>query len=141
MPERIEMSAREVNRLEVVIQVAQELARLCAPHYTRKLSKELVLSFKRQRYIIQTGGTPRYSLRGATVTVVSYADGRIELLRGDEILPFKVFDPQQHVPPAADDKTLNARVDEVLVQQRQVKKYHPAPDHPWRTPMSLAKAA
>ena len=120
---------------------AQELARLCAPHDTRKLSKERVLSFKRQRYIIQTGGTPRYSLRGATVTVVSYADGRIELLRGDEILPFKVFDPQQHVPPAADDKTLNARVNEVLVQQRQVKKYHPAPDHPWRTPMSLAKAA
>lgn len=120
---------------------AQVLARLCAHHDSRKLSKDLVLSFQRQRYIIQTGGTPRYSLRGATVTVVSYADGRIELLRGDEILPFKVFDPLQHVLPAADDKTLNARVDEVLAQQRQVKKYHPAPDHPWRTPRPLAKAA
>jgi hypothetical protein len=120
---------------------AQALARICAHHDRRKLSKELVLSFQRQRYIIQTGGSPRYSLRGATVTVVSYADGRVELRRGDEILPFKVFDPRQHVPPVADDKTLNARVDEVLAQQRQVKKYHPAPDHPWRTPMPLAKTA
>jgi hypothetical protein len=75
----------------------QELARVCAPHEHRKLSKDLVLSFQRQRYIIQTGGTPRYSLRGATVTVVAYAGGRIELLWGDEILPFKVFDPLQHV--------------------------------------------
>jgi hypothetical protein len=24
----------------------------------------------------------------------------------------------------------------VLAQQRQVKKYHPAPDHPWRQPRS-----
>jgi hypothetical protein len=32
-----------------------------------KLSKYLVLSFQRQRYIIQTGATPRHSLRGATV--------------------------------------------------------------------------
>jgi hypothetical protein len=64
-------------------------------------------------------------LWGATITVVSYADGRIELLRDDEILPFKVFDPLQYVPPAADNKTLNARVDEVLAQQRQVNKYHP----------------
>ena len=120
---------------------AQVLARLCAPHDTRKLSKDLVLSFQRQRYIIPTGGTPRYNLRGATVTVVSYADGRIELLRGDEILPFKVFAPRQHVPPAADDKTLNARVDEVLAQQRQAQKYHPIPDHPWRTPTPLAKVA
>jgi len=43
---------------------AAQLARICALHHTRKLSKDLVLSFQGQRYILQTGGQPRYALRG-----------------------------------------------------------------------------
>jgi len=38
------------------------LSRVCALHSQRKLSKELVVSFQRQRYILQTGGHPRYAL-------------------------------------------------------------------------------
>jgi hypothetical protein len=48
-----------------------------------------VLSFKRQRYLLQTGGRSRYALRGQTVTGVEYPDGRVELLYGEEVLPFR----------------------------------------------------
>lgn len=111
---------------------AEQLARICAIHHRRKLSKDLVLSFNRQRYILQTGGQPRYALRGATVTVVVYPDQRIELLHGEEILPFKVFDTASAPMPPVDDKTLNTRVDEVLKGRRWSEKSRPAPNHPWR---------
>lgn len=108
-----------------------ELARVCAHHHSRKLSKDLVLSFNKQRYILQTTGEPRYALRGANVTVVAYRDGRIEILHGKEILPFKAFDPLQPDTAPVDDKTLNARVDDIL-QRRWRPESRPAPDHPWR---------
>lgn len=110
------------------------LARVCAIWQRRKLDKNLVLSFKRQRYIIQTGDTSRYVLRGRTVTVVEYPDGRIELLHNAEILPFKVFDKAQPIIAAVDDKTLNIRVDELLKQQRLPVHVKPHPEHPWRKP-------
>jgi len=108
------------------------LARICAIHHRRTLSKDLVLSFNRQRYILQTGGQPRYALRGQRVTVVVYPDQRIELLHRQEVLPFKVFDPAQNPTPPVDDKTLNTRVDEVLKARHWSGKSHPAPNHPWR---------
>ncbi len=108
------------------------LARICAIHHRRKLSKDLVLSFNRQRYILQTGTQPRYALRGETVTVVAYPDQRIELLHGEETLPFKVFDAAQTPTPPVDDKTLNARVNEVISARRWSEKSRPAPNHPWR---------
>lgn len=110
----------------------EELARICAIHHSRTLSKDLVVSFRRQRYIVQTNGAPRYGLRGKTITVVEYADGRVELLAGKESLPYKVFDPAPATPSAVDDKTLNARVDDIL-KARQVKQpWCPGPEHPWR---------
>jgi transposase len=109
------------------------LARVCAIHHRRKLSKDLVVSFNRQRYIVQTGGAPRYALRGQPVTVIEYPDGRIELLHDSEILPFKVFDQAKSIITAVDDKTLNPRVDEVLGQRRQTLPQKPPPNHPWRS--------
>lgn len=110
------------------------LARACAIQHRRKLDKNLTLSFRRQRYIIQTGGEPRYALRGNTVTVVEYPDGGIELLRDAEILPFKVFDKAQPIIAAVDDKTLNVRVDELLKQRSHQPHAKPHPGHPWRKP-------
>jgi hypothetical protein len=94
------------------------LARNCAIHNTRELSKDLVLSFCRQRYIIQTGGAPRYALRRAYVTIVTYADGRIEPMHGNEVLPAVYLVAQTVVTTAVDDKTLNVRVDAVLSARR-----------------------
>jgi hypothetical protein len=107
------------------------------------LSKDLVLSFERQRYIVQTGGQPRYALRKQTVTVVVYPDRPIELVHGEEVLPYKVFDPEQHVSQPVDDKTLNERVDAILKARPTRPKYRPAPNHPWRgallTPSNVSR--
>ena len=111
---------------------AIELARICALHHARTLSKDLVVSFRRQRYIVQTHGAPRYALRGKKIDVVVYADGRIELVAGEAVLPYKVFDPAQDIPLPVDDKTLNAQVDAVLKEHPPKEKWRPGPDHPWR---------
>jgi hypothetical protein len=110
------------------------LARACAIQHRRALSKDLVVSFNRQRYIVQTGGAPRYALRGQAVTVVEYPDGRIELLHCTGILPFKVFDEAQPIRSAVDDKTLNVRVDELLKHHRATPHAKPNTEHPWRKP-------
>ncbi len=111
---------------------AIELARICAIHHHRTLSKDLVVSFQRQRYIVQTGGAPRYALRGKKITVVAYDNGHVELLAGQEVLPYKVFDPAQNIPRPVDDKMLNARVDDILKKRPHPQKWRPGPDHPWR---------
>lgn len=108
------------------------LARVCAIQHRRKLSKDLVVSFNRQRYIVQTGGAPRYALHGRTITVIEYPEHHIELMLDTEILPFKVFDDIQPACPAVDDKTLNPRVDEVLKLRQRSPPCAPSPSHPWR---------
>lgn len=118
---------------------AAGLARTCALHHPRTLSKDLVLSFNKQRYIVQTGGAPRYALRGQPVSVVSYAGGRIEIMYGDEVLDFKVFDVPKKDRAPVDSKTVNARVDDIL-KGRWSEKSRPAPEHPWRRPVVPASA-
>jgi hypothetical protein len=110
---------------------ALELSRICALRHSRKLTKDLILSFNKQRYILQTGGAPRYALRGKEITVVSYADGRIDIMNGEELLPFKVFDTPKTPNLPVDEKTINARVDDIL-KRRWSEKSRPAPAHPWR---------
>ncbi|UUZ68464.1 hypothetical protein LP416_30975 [Polaromonas sp. P2-4] len=46
-------------------------------------------------------------------------DGKLELLWGSEALPFKTFERHQHLSATrvADDKLLNARVDDVLAKE------------------------
>ena len=107
------------------------LSRTCALHHVRTLSKDLVLSFNKQRYIVQTGGEPRYSLQGQRVSVASYPDGKIEVLHDHEVLPVKVFGMSAPQQPPVDEKTINARVDDILTH-RQREKLRPAPTHPWR---------
>jgi len=109
----------------------QELARICAIHHERTLSKDLVISFQRQRYIVQTHGQLCYGLRGQRVSVVVYPDQRVEVLHGKKVLPVKVFDPAQDVPVAVDEKTLNARVDQAVSRRINPARNRPAPNHPW----------
>jgi len=110
----------------------QDLACICAIHHERTLSKDLVLSFQRQRHIVQPHGEPRYALRKQRVTVVVYPDHRVEVLRGQEVLEVKAFDPQQEVCAAVDEKTLNARVDQAVLWRSRPASHRPSPDHPWR---------
>ena len=113
-------------------QDATTLRRICACRFERTLSKDLVVTFKGQRYIIQTqAGSPRYALRGKKIEVCVHLDGQVELLNAAESLPYRVFDPQRDKPPPADDKTLNERVDRALAQ-RAGAAYKPPPTHPWK---------
>lgn len=111
---------------------AVELARICAIWHRRKLTKDLVVSINRQRYIVQTAGAPWYALRRQTVTVAEHPDQRIELFHETKSLPFKVFDETQTIPPAVDDKTLNPRIDEILLRRSRPLPQKPPATHPWR---------
>ena len=111
----------------------EQIARITSLHHRRVLSKDLVARFGGQRYIVQTpGGSPRYALRRQPVTVCHYTDGTIELLHGDELLPWRAFDPARHGPEqrVADDKTVNDHVEQAINRLNQ--PYRPPADHPWR---------
>jgi transposase len=111
---------------------AVALSRICASRFERTLSKDLVVTFKGQRYIIQTeAGSPRYALRGKKIEVCVHLDGRVELLNDTESLPYRVFDPQLDKAPPADDKTLNERVEQALAK-RGGQAHKPAQHHPWK---------
>jgi hypothetical protein len=108
------------------------LRRICAWRFERTLSKDLVVTFKGQRYIVQTAaGTPRYALRGKKIVVCVHLNGQVELLNGMESLPYRVFDPLRDKAPPADDKTLNERVDQAI-ERRAKSAYKPGANHPWK---------
>ena len=98
----------------------QELARICAHHYERRLSKTLTCQFKGKLLVVITRPEqPRYALRAQTIEVIEHLDGALELLWGSEALPFKTFERHQHLSASrvADDKLLNGRVDSVLAKE------------------------
>lgn len=99
---------------------AQDLARICAHHYARVLSKTLTCQFRGRMLVVLTQpDQPRYALRAQTVKVIEHLDDKLELLWGIEVLPFKTFERHQHLSATrvADDKMLNARVDAVLTKE------------------------
>jgi transposase len=99
---------------------AVELARICAHHHQRVLSKTLTCQFRGRPLVVLTQDSqPRYALRSQAIKVVEHLDGSLELLRQDEVLAFKAFERHQHLAASrvADDKMLNARVDDVLAKE------------------------
>lgn len=98
----------------------RELARICAHHYARKLSKTLTCQFMGKLLVVITlPEQPRYALRSQPVKVIEHLSGELELLWGAEALPFKTFERHQHLSASrvADDKLLNGRVDAVLQKE------------------------
>lgn len=110
----------------------ETLSRLCAEQHERALSKDLVVRFRGQRYIVLIDPMqPRYALRGKIATVCVHHDDRIELLHGTESLPYRVFDDKIDRPPPADEKSLNQRVDDALARRAATPK-KPSKTHPWK---------
>lgn len=96
------------------------MARICAHHVERRLSKTLTCQFKGKLLVLLTRPEqPRYALRGQTLQVLEHLDDAFELLWGAEALPFKTFERHLHLSATrvADDKLLNGRVDAVLVKE------------------------
>lgn len=110
----------------------EALGRICALHHVRTLSKNLVLQFRGQRYIVLVEQQrPRLALRQQKVTVCEHLDGRVELLYQNKALPYRLFDERRDCPVPADGKLLNARVDQALAR-RAAPPWTPPRSHPWR---------
>ena len=118
---------------------AEALSRICAVHHERTLSRNLILSFRGQRYIVLvTEDRPRYRLRERRITVCEHLDGRIELLNAAESLPYRVFDDRCERPAPADEKMLNERVDKAMSQRPPPPAWKPPKSHPWKRMSALA---
>ena len=108
---------------------ADELLRTLSVQVTRTLSKNLSCQLENQLLQVATTGTG-LGLRGAKVTVHEHFDGRKELLWQKRKLSYSVMDKPRHQTPAADGKTVNARVDTAMA--RRSAGHKPAAKHPWR---------
>ena len=120
------------NAHRPVLHSQQDLDRIFSIHHQRILSKNLSLQFKKVIYNIQVEGIG-YALRGARVTVCESLQGDVTLLRNNKVLPYSTLRLGRFHENIEDAKTINARVDSTIVQQKKKPKWKPAPDHPWNT--------
>ena len=91
--------------------------------YVRTISKNLEVRYKNQVYQIQAKGMG-YAMRNAKVQVNDYK-GEITLVYKNQILSYRLFDPNNRPTPVVGSKRLNQYLD-------RKKRYTPAADHPWR---------
>jgi transposase len=103
----------------------QNLDQILVWQETRLITKNLTLQFKKVVYQIQTD-RPTYALHHAQVTVCEDDQGNVAILyKGDE-LAYTIFQKQERQSEVVTAKQV----------QHPHKPYHPAPDHPWRIPLS-----
>jgi transposase len=100
---------------------ADELDAELARREERTLSKTLTFSCGGKRYCVKTTG-PGTALRGAKVTLYHYADGRMRVHYKDRVLAYTVYASYPVPDPAADEKTLDHRVDALVAAQRQAEE-------------------
>src|SRR5699024_1989919 len=103
------------------------------------LSKNLTLQYHNRLFQVLNQGAG-YRLRHTQVTVCESFDGAVTLLHQGKALDYTCWvkgDP----PPLADDKEINAIVNEAKTKQDRRQRWKPAPDHPWRRspPLSASK--
>jgi hypothetical protein len=120
------------NAHRPVLHSQQELDLIFSNHYQRVLSKNLSLQFKKVIYNVQVEGIG-YALRGAKVTVCESACGNVTLLRNGKVLQYSTLRLGHFYENIEDTKTINARVDNTIAQQKRKPKWKPAPDHPWNS--------
>ncbi len=96
--------------------------------HTRKLSKQLTLSYGNQIYQIVTD-RPTYAMRHATVVVREDADGGVTISYRKTKLEYRIIErnPKSEI---VDSKHINPVVDRVK-ERIGVK---PTPTHPWKQP-------
>jgi hypothetical protein len=94
-----------------------------ATHEPRTLSKALTFSAGGAIHCIKATGAG-IALRGAKVTVRCYLDGRMDVLFKDRILPYTTVRKLPRASQIEDDKTIDARLDEIITRTR---RRHPSP--------------
>lgn len=122
------------NAHRTVLHSEKDLKLILSLHHTRKLSKNLTVSFRNTEYQRQSYGKG-YRLRGALVTVCEDFNGQITLLHKGKILAYRTYQQGKSIVMIADDKTVLNHVEQTL-QRQQKSTWKPAPDHPWRRPLT-----
>ncbi len=101
-------------------QSAHELARICALHHQRQLSAQGSCRFEGPscRSRPKQAHAPK---AGATVDIVQFADGRLELSWRGQVLKCRAYGCNDHLgrSKAADDKTINMRMDAIKDREQR----------------------
>lgn len=114
-----------------VLHSQTEIDLILSLHATRTLSKNI--SFQYQNQIFQIEGVGNgYRLRKTKVTVCRAFEGGITVLHNGKALVYRCLEKGEKPTPVVDEKTVNARVDDVLLNQAKSPPWKPAPDHPWK---------
>lgn len=87
-----------------------------AEHTPRTLSKALTFQAGGAVHCIKTSG-PGIALRGAKVVVRRYLDGRMDVVFKDRLLAFTTVRKLPRVSQIEDDKTIDARLDEIVARR------------------------
>lgn len=111
-----------------------ELDETLARTDTRRLSKNLMFQYQGTFYGVKTSGSGT-ALRGASVTIVHKLDGSIQVRYKNRFLPITAFKTRYHPDPTADEKTINARLDDILATNAGVDNARLA------TALSMARSA
>jgi len=82
----------------------------------RTLTKALTFSSGGRKYCVKTAG-PGTALRGARVTLHHFADGRLRVYYKERLLAVTAYGTYPVPDPAADEKTLDMRVDAIVAAQ------------------------
>lgn len=96
---------------------AGELDDALARREERKLTKALTFSTGGTKFCIKTRG-PGTALRGATVTLYHYPDGRMGVHYKDRVLACTAYGTYAIPSPTEDEKTLDVRLDAIVAAQQ-----------------------
>jgi transposase len=97
---------------------ADDLDLILACQEERMLSKSLTFSYGGTKYCVKTDG-PGTSMRGGKVMVHAFIDGRLRFSYKERVLSCTAYGTYPAPDPAADEKTLDYRVDALAAAQRQ----------------------
>lgn len=114
-----------------VLHDAQQVQQILSLHSKRVLSKNLTCQYKNVQYQIQTE-TRGYRLRHTSITVIESFSGEVTLLNKGKVLEYRTYQLDEQPAVIADEKGINAIVDQTKLQQLAKPKYKPGPDHPWK---------
>jgi transposase len=118
---RFERVARSELDLHTVHQNS-DLALILAVRETRKLSSKLTVQHGTRQYLLDDQPALR-ALIGQSITIHTYADGRVELRANGAVLAYATLDLPKLGPVEVDSKTVHHVVDQ-LVDAKPPRKRH-----------------
>jgi transposase len=107
----------DVSAFRPWMDTSEALDAALARREERVLSKALTFSSAGTKYCVNAGG-PGTALRGAKVTLHHFVGGGMAVHYKDRVLPVTAYGTYPVPDPVEDEKTLDARLDAIIVSQR-----------------------